>query len=138
MTVEPQYLHNIVQNTVAFDIQSYTHNTSRLPSHLFVSLQHQSEGGYLLSLGTKKRFELQNLLHAAFFVLVQQRGQFPGCSSLSGQLQRPVNCPLEVLHLRDERRSGVEEIVRTRQYKVEREEKRGEKGRKGERKVSMV
>lgn len=75
-------------------------------SHLFISLEHQSEGGYLLSLGAEQRLELQDLLHAAIFVLVQQRGQFPGCSSLSRQLQRPVYCPLEVLHLGEERREA--------------------------------
>lgn len=100
-----------------------------MPSHLFVRLEHQSEGGYLLSLCTEKRLEFQDLLHAALFVLVQQRSQFPGCSSLSGQLQRSVYCSLEVLHLGAERRSGAE--VRTREHKVEREESRGEKGRKG-------
>lgn len=78
-------------------------------SHLFVSLEHQSEGCYLLSLGAEQRLELQDILHAALLVLVQKRGQFPYCSSLSGQLQRRVYSPLEVLYLGEET-SEVEEI----------------------------
>lgn len=68
-------------------------------SHLFVSLEHDSEGCYLFSLSAQQRLELQDFLHAARLILVQKRGQFPCCSSLSGQLQSPVNSPLEVFHL---------------------------------------
>ncbi len=87
------------------DIRQYRLATldTRTPhvSHLFVSLEHQSKGCYLLSLGAEQRLELQDLLHAALLVLVQERGQFPGCCSLPRQLQRPVDRSLEVLHLEE-------------------------------------
>lgn len=101
-----------------------------MSSHLFVSLENQSEGGYLLSLGAEQRLQFQDLLHAALLVLVQQRCQFPGRSSLSGQLQRSVHCPLEVLHLGE----GSREVEGRGGYKVfhfgvTSEERREEKGK---------
>lgn len=81
-------------------------------SHLFVGPEYQSEGGDLLSLGAEQRLELQDLLHADLLVLVHQRRQLSGCSSLSGQLQRRVYCPLQVLHLGEEMRTRGGKIHR--------------------------